>query len=41
VLKLRSTGTRVHIAGLNAASTALLDRLATHNEPDAELAVGH
>jgi SulP family sulfate permease len=41
VLKLRSSGARVHISGLNEASTALLARLATHNQPDAELAIGH
>lgn len=33
VLKLRSQGARVHLSGLNSASTNLLERLAVHNHP--------
>lgn len=41
VLKLRSQGANVHISGLNGASTDLLRRLATHDQPGAVTASGH
>ena len=40
VLKFRHHGVAVEIAGLNAASQTLVDRLARHDKPGAELAAG-
>jgi sulfate permease, SulP family len=41
VLKLRSQGAHVHLSGLNAASTALLGKLATHDRPAATATGDH
>jgi MFS superfamily sulfate permease-like transporter len=41
ILRLRSRGTRVQLSGVNAASTALLGRLAIHDRPGAVLANAH
>lgn len=41
VLKLRANGKRVHLSGLDERSTAILDKLAMHDEPGATLAAGH
>ena len=35
VIKFRRTGADVELVGLNEASAALIDRLGTHNDPDA------
>jgi len=41
VLKFRSRGVEVDLLGLNAASSTLLTRLATHDKPGATLSPGH
>lgn len=41
VLKLREGGSAVHTSGLNTLSSALLDRLAIHDQPGASLSAGH
>jgi SulP family sulfate permease len=41
VLKLRATGAHVHLSGANEASSALLGRLATYDEPGAALTGVH
>jgi SulP family sulfate permease len=41
VLKLRATGADVHLTGANEASSAMLQRLATHDEPGASVSSGH
>jgi sulfate permease, SulP family len=40
VLKFRREGTVVDIAGLNAASATIVDRLGVHDKPDAERLMG-
>lgn len=41
ILKLRQGGSLVHTSGLNRISSALLERLAVHDQPGAALSPGH
>lgn len=41
ILKLREGGSIVHTSGLNPFSSALLERLAIHDQPSAPLSLGH
>ncbi|MFC0384936.1 SulP family inorganic anion transporter [Muricoccus vinaceus] len=41
VLKLRHHGVEVEVAGLNAASATMVERLGTHHREGASLSVGH
>ena len=41
ILKLREGGSVVHTSGLNTLSSALLQRLATYDQPSASLSPGH
>lgn len=41
VLELRSRGAQVRVTGLNARSSALLERIGTYDRPDVVLTSGH